>query len=176
MRSEVRCAAAVVLGLALAPACSRSAATGPAAADTPLVFARGTIVWGDGPERSVDWSLEEINGFSAALTLKTVAADQVTTLSASRQSPDDRLWFVWGAVASGAPTVVFGGAAGDVDRVVVVDTEGNQVPLRLTPAPGQGWKYGVDQMPAAWSGSQRLDVVGLAGTREIAREPLTRVA
>ena len=132
--------------------------------------------WGSTPPRTAEWTLQEIAGFSRALSFKATASDQITTLSASRRSPDDELWFVWAVVADGAPTLVFGGAAADIDRVVVVDTEGNQVPLRLTPAPGQGWKYGVDQMPAAWSGSQRLDVVGLAGTREIAREPLTRVA
>lgn len=164
------------MGVGLAPACSRSAPAAEADAG-PRVFASGTITWGDGtPAHQVTWNLEEIHGFRTALTLKTVAVDQVTTLSASRQSPDDRLWFVWGTVASGAPTVVFGGAAADVDRVVVVDTEGTQVALTLTPAPGQGWKYAVDELPEAWAGSQRLDVVGLAGNREIAREPLAHVA
>ena len=164
----------MALGVSLATGCSRPPA-GEAADTGPRVYATGTITWGQDGAQKVDWNLQEIAGFSRALSLKTVAVDQVSTLSASRQSPDDRLWFVWANVASGAPTVVFGGATADVDRVVVVDTEGNQLTLPLSPA-GQGWQYAVTELPAGWVGNQRLDVVGLSGTREVAREPLARVA
>lgn len=180
MRRLWRGAAVAAVSLVLATACSRSAASDPAeAADTgPRVYASGTISWGQSQAQTVEWNLQEIAGFSSALSLKAVAPDRVTTLSASRQSPDDQLWFVWATVADGAPTVVFGGAAGDVDQVVVVDTQGNQVPLKLTATGrnGETWRYAMEQLPPAWASAQRLDVVGLAGAREIAREPLARVA
>lgn len=145
-----------------------------AAADGPRTFAAGTLKWGDGPDQHVDWDLEQIVGFTQAVSLNTTSDTRVASRSASRQGPDDQLWFVATEVGDGAPPVVFGGAAADVEAVVLVDTHGDQVKLTLVPVPDEGWNVAIQQLPVAWGAAPSpLDVVALAKGAEIAREPLT---
>ena len=162
---------AAVVALGSAASCSKG---GDAAADEPRVLAEGTVEWGEPPEQRFDWSLAEIAGFTHAVTLNTTSESRISTRSAARLGPDDALWFTAARLDDGAPVLVFGGAAPDVDRVVLIDAAGAQVELDLESVPDRDWHVAVVELPTGWPDPARpaIDVVGLNGGAEVAREPL----
>jgi hypothetical protein len=156
-------------------ACSGEAADdAPAAAEAEVVLARGTVQWGDGPGQRFDWDLETIQGYPHAVSFNATNDTRMSSASASRQGPDDHLWFVAATMGDGAPVIVFGGAAPGVDEVVLIDAQGIQVSLDLAPAQDLDWSVAVQELPAEWAASPppALDVVALADGSEIARETL----
>ncbi|MDH4075874.1 MAG: hypothetical protein OEW29_08040 [Acidimicrobiia bacterium] len=169
-RSWLVSAALVALGSAASCSSGEEGGAGEA-----RVLAEGTVEWGNGqPAEHFDWNLAEIAGFTHAVTFNTISQDRLSTRSAARQGPDDDLWFTAAALGDGAPVMVFGGAADDVDQVVLVDAAGAQLRVDLEPVPDRDWQVAVAQLPAGWPdpAAPRLDVVGLADGAEVAREPL----
>ena len=167
---------AALVALGSAASCSSGDEAG---AGEPRVLAEGTVEWGaDVPAEHFDWNLAEIAGFTHAVTFNTTSQDRLSTRSASRQGPDDDLWFTAASLGDDAPVMVFGGAADGVERVVLVDAAGAQLELDLEPVPDRDWRVAVAQLPAGWPdpASPLLDVVGLADGSEVAREPLTGLA
>ncbi|MEZ5411343.1 MAG: hypothetical protein R2761_25155 [Acidimicrobiales bacterium] len=163
---------AALVALGSAASCSRAADSSD---DEPRVLAQGTVEWGTGqPADHFDWNLAEIAGFTHAVTFNTTSEDRLSTRSAARQGPDDDLWFNAASLGDGAPVMVFGGAAGEVDQVVLVDAAGAQLRLDLESVPDRDWQVAVAQLPAGWPDPTApvLDVVGLADGAEVAREPL----
>lgn len=163
---------AALVALGSAASCSSGEDAG---AGEPRVLAEGTVEWGAGqPAEHFDWSLAEIAGFTHAVTFNTTSADRLSTRSAARQGPDDELWFTAASLGGGAPVMVFGGAADDVDRVVLVDAGGAQLELDLESVPDRDWQVAVAQLPADWPNPTApvLDVVALTDGAEVAREPL----
>lgn len=163
---------AALVALGSAASCSSG---NEADAGEPRVLAEGTVEWGAGqPAEHFDWNLAEIAGFTHAVTFNTTSPDRISTRSASRQTPDDDLWFTAASLGDGAPVMVFGGAARVVDRVVLVDAAGAQLELDLESVPDRDWRVAVAQLPAGWPdpAAPVLDVVGLADGAEVAREPL----
>ncbi len=164
---------AALVALGSAAACSGSDEAG---AGEPRVLAEGAVEWGTGlPAERFDWNLAEIDGYTHAVTFNTTSDNRLSTRSAARQGPDDRLWFTAASLGGGAPVMVFGGAAPEVDQVVLVDAAGAQVELDLDSVPDRDWRVAVAQLPAGWPDptAPLLDVVGLADGDEVAREPLT---
>lgn len=163
---------AALVALGSAASCSSGEEAG---AGEPRVLAEGTVEWGAGqPAEHFDWNLAEIAGFTHAVTFNTTSTDRLSTRSAARQGPDDDLWFTAASLGGGAPVMVFGGAARDVERVVLVDTAGAQLELDLESVPDRDWRVAVAQLPAGWPdpAAPALDVVALADGAEVAREPL----
>ncbi len=163
---------AALVALGSAASCSSG---GEADAGEPRVLAEGTVEWGAGPpSERFDWNLAEIAGFTHAVTFNATSPDRLSTRSAARQGPDDDLWFTAASLGGGAPVMVFGGAAGDVEQVVLVDAAGAQLELDLELVPDRDWRVAVVQLPAGWpdGAAPVLDVVGLTDGAEVAREAL----
>ncbi len=164
---------AALVALVSAAGCSGSDEAG---VGEPRVLAEGAVEWGTGqPAERFDWNLAEIAGFTHAITFNTTSDNRLSTRSAARQGPDDRLWFTAASLGGGAPVMVFGGAAQEVDEVVLVDAGGGQVEVDLESVPDRDWQVAVTQLPPGWPdpAAPVLDVVGLVDGAEVAREPLT---
>lgn len=140
----------------------------------PQLFASGTVMAGASQETLIEWDLEEIIGFPHAVTLTAASSTTTSVRSASRQGEGDRLWLVGTTLTPGGPAVVFGGADGTIDSIVLVNAQGDEMRLDLIDVPELDWHLALEQLPSGWSPERtgEVEVIARKEGVEITREPL----
>lgn len=173
----------VLVAALLGAACSDKPRLAPVYDESPLVaarpepqvFASGTVVAGSGNRVKISWDLEEIVGFSHAVSLTTASDGVLTVRSVSRHDLQDTVWFVGTLLTNDGPPMVFGGADGAIDSVLLVNDRGDEVVVELIALPDRDWNAAVEQLPADWmlESNSDVEVVALRSGAEVAREPLS---
>ncbi len=141
----------------------------------PKLLASGTAVDTGDPDETIEWNLEEIVGFSHAVSFRAETPTNTTVRSASRQGLDDPLWLVGTTLALEGPSMVFGGADSSVESLLVVNAEGDELALELIEVPGVDWQIAVEQLPEDWMVEDTpgaVEVVAIQDGAEIVREEL----
>ncbi len=140
----------------------------------PEIFASGTVMGGDDPGTPIEWNLEEIVGFSHAVSLTTVKQSTVSVRSASRQGGGDAVWLVGTTLAGGGPAMVFGGVDATVDSLILVTENGEQLHLQLIDVPDEDWHLAVEELPSEWviPDGTTVEVIALSDGAEVSREDL----
>ena len=140
----------------------------------PQVFASGTLAGAGQGSEPIDWDLVEIVGFSHAVSLTASTTTTIVVRSASRQGDGDDLWLVGTTIGDEGPVMVFGGADGQVDAVVLVNGDGEELRLDLREVPDQDWYLTIEQLPLGWAdfATEDVEVVALRAGTEVAREQL----
>lgn len=144
----------------------------------PQLFASGTVMGGPDDAIPIEWDLEEIVGYTHAVSLTAATPTTVSVRSASRQGAEDPVWLVGTTLIEDGPTIVFGGADGEVDSVVLVNGDGDQLLLELIQVPQLDWYVAMAQLPTGWSTppDSGVEVVALKAGVELAREQLVGLA
>ncbi|MDH3684373.1 MAG: hypothetical protein OEV40_31010 [Acidimicrobiia bacterium] len=144
----------------------------------PQLFASGTVMGGPDHGIPIEWDLEEIVGFTHAVSLTAATPTTVSVRSATRQGVEDPVWLVGATLIDDGPGIVFGGADGGVDSVVLVNGDGDQLLLELIRVPELDWYVAIEQLPAGWSSGvdAGVEVVALRAGVEVAREELVGLA
>ncbi len=140
----------------------------------PAIYASGTTLSGGDETMTVAWDLEEIIGFSHAVSLTAATPTSITVRSASRRSSSDAVWIVGVSLTPDGPPVVFGGVARTVDSVVLVNEAGDELALELIDVPDLDWSVAIEELPSDWSagGDAELEVVASTSGHELSRERL----
>jgi hypothetical protein len=140
----------------------------------PQVYASGTSLGGDGGTTRVEWDLEEIVGFSHAVSLTAATPTSITVRSASRQGASDTIWLVGTDLTPNGPSVVFGGADHQIDSIVLVNAAGDELAIELIEVPDLDWSLAIEELPRDWSsaGETTVEVVASKSGIELAREDL----
>ena len=177
-----RIVAVLVVAAVVAVACSDTPRLAPppdrdpevSAPRQPQVYASGTTVAGDAAATRVEWDLEEIVGFSHAVSLTAATPTSITVRSVSRQGISDAIWLVGTDLTPNGPSVVFGGADLEVDSVVLVNAAGDELALDLIKVPELDWSVTIEELPEGWSadGTSVMEVVASTSGVELAREDL----
>jgi hypothetical protein len=141
---------------------------------TPEIYASGTVISDAGRGMTVQWDLEEIVGFSHAVSLTAATPTSITVRSASRQGVADAVWVVGTSLTPDGPQVVFGGADEQVDSIVLVNATGEELPLELIDVPSLAWSLAIEEIPEGWpiAGGSAVEVVASRSGVELAREDL----
>lgn len=141
----------------------------------PQIFAAGTVSWGAGPDNSFDWEIEEILGFIDSVTLTATTGALISVRSISPESAQDPLWMGSVTVIDDGPPIVFGGVGEDVDRLILVNGDGEELGVRLVELTTRDWSLAVQELPQDWADGELSAVAAVASTggREIARETVS---
>jgi hypothetical protein len=140
----------------------------------PQVYASGTATAGEGDATPVEWDLEEIIGFSHAVSLTAATPTSITVRSASRQGLADEVWLVGTNLTPNGPSVVFGGADHQIDSIVLVNAAGDELAIELIDVPELDWSLAIEELPSGWSSSNdpTVEVIASKSGVELAREDL----
>lgn len=138
----------------------------------PEIFAAGTVNWGPSADKRFSWELEEVPGFTNAVTMTLTADAKISVRSAIPDDIQDPVWLIGIVFDDGAPPVVFGGADQDVDLVVLVNAQGHEQPLELLKLPDRTWSLAIQELPGKWAeqGGTGIEAVALRDGVEVARE------
>lgn len=174
--------ASLVAVVVLASACSETPRLAPppdrdpevSEPRQPDVYASGTAMADDRDETPVEWDLEEIVGFSHAVSLTAATPTSIVVRSASRQGVSDAVWLVGTDLTPNGPSVVFGGADDAVDSVVLVNAAGDELALELTKVPDLDWSFAIEELPKGWFSGRgsAVEIVASRSGVELAREEL----
>lgn len=177
-----RIAAFLVVAALVVAACSESPQLAPSPdrdpklsePRKPQVYASGTTMVGDDEATPVRWDLEEIVGFTHAVSLTAATPTSIIVRSASRHGVSDAVWLVGAELTPDGPPVVFGGAEDPIDSVVVINELGEELRLELIDVPEVDWSLAIEELPSDWSSTSgaELEVVASTSGEELARESL----
>lgn len=140
----------------------------------PEVFASGSVTWGPASSQRFEYEIEEILGFTTAVTLRATAESKISVRSVSPEDDQDPFWLAGILFIDEAPPIVFGGADGDIDRMMLINSDGRELALELVELDSRDWLFTIQELPPSWvaQGELAMEAVALRDGTEVARKPV----